>query len=133
MITWARKIDTTCAARTLDVTAISIIATQMSYQAAVAKKHYTLTAGAADAARAYKIMEELWTGQAGSSSEQKYKTWGDQDANRLQELLRSYVIKDVAVPLSMCEAIISQFPVRTRKNLQDKIKTFRRQKRKKNS
>ena len=128
--TWARKIGTTCAARTLDVTATSIIATQMSHQAGVAKKHYTLTAGAADAARAFKIMEELRTGEAGSSSEQRYKTWGSEEANRLQEVLKSYIIKDVAVPLSRCEAILSQFPGRTPKNLQDKIKTFRRQKRK---
>ena len=111
--TWARKIGTTCAARTLDVTATSIIATQMSHQAGVAKRHYTLTAGAPDAARAFKI--------AGSSSEQRYNTWGSEEANRLQELMKSYIIQDVAVPLCRCETIISQFPGRTQKNLQDKI------------
>ena len=92
-----RKISTTCAARTLDVTATSIIATQMSHQAAVAQKH---TAGAADAARAFKIMKELRTGEAGSSSEQRYKTWG-REANRLHKLLKSYIIKDVAVAMPL--------------------------------
>ena len=57
--TWARKIGTTVASCYLDTAATTIISTQMSHQASVAQKHYTLTAGATDAARAYKILEQL--------------------------------------------------------------------------
>ena len=59
--TMARKIATTCAARSLGESANTLITAQMSHQPAVSNRHYRAIRGSQDAATAFMAIEKLRT------------------------------------------------------------------------
>ena len=119
--TWARKIGTPVASRSLDTAATTIMSTQMSHQASVGQKHQTLTAGAADATRAYRILEQLRASSKPSIPEEvKYKTWSREDTRRVAINFQDCINNDRAPSLDRCKTILSQYQGRSAKNLQDK-------------
>ena len=126
--TMVRKIGTTCAARLLDPTANGLVTSQMSHHSAVSIKHYRCTAGAEDAASAFKIMENLWvqpsTSEDSTEEPKQYRTWNVEQNKELMRLFRRNIANGTVCSLSEAKQVLQHFPGRTAKNIQDKVRTI---------
>jgi hypothetical protein len=137
--TMARKIATTCAARSLGDSENTLITAQMSHQQGVSNRHYRAIRGTQDAATAFLAIEKLRTSAGPSPAagnletpaqddtappEESSRKWSKSDTNFVREKFKKKIKKRETPTLQEC----SQLGLaKSAKQVQDKVRTLIRQ------
>ena len=134
--TRARKIGATCSARSLDYQTHNLVTKQMSHQPDVSRKYYEAVHGAQDTAFAFQAMEHLRTSGSAPPSKPNWEVqtlnttgcrWTPASTALVETQYSSYIKRGKTPGLGQCMNLALD---KTPKQIQDKVRTLIRQRRK---